>query len=64
MINQEQLDHEMVADEPDCQDCRRRKGLSKIVDRVHLKKTGNVRWLRLCDVCVRDRMSRGDAEIG
>ena len=48
---------------PLCQDCRRRPGLSNVIDAVHLKTSGRIRRLRLCDVCVRERMAAKDKEV-
>ena len=47
-----------------CEDCRRRPGLSKILRRAHFERTGQARYLRLCDICVRARMAQGDPDVG
>ena len=58
------LERALAREKPKCIDCKRRPGMSRVLDRERFKRTGEKRILRLCDHCLKDRLKMGDPSVG
>ena len=58
------LERALSGEKPKCMDCKRRPGMSRVLDHDRFERTGEKRILRLCDHCLKARIQMGDPQVG